>query len=283
MANVKQDQKVQAGSAELSKPKLRLRTRLMETLDRIFTTRQEKLVGERGLLAAPMGRRRMLALGAAAVLAACAPLPAVARETTPVKTAAGTSTKNSNEVEYEPFSDPKELEPYFQNAEGKLVKLKDRKEVKIGDYFVTAEKSSGVTFSIQSQDGTYSEWGLAFVSSMDNVNVLVIDMGENHPLVKGKMLVFADSANVYFQFFDKMRNAHSLAGVPLWEGKMKRGPIRTGFGIDESGIFVINAPKDLKRGDVVCQATIRNNGDSGPYWYKYEGPDTQETKTVAMR
>ncbi len=278
MANVKQDQKVQVGGAKFNKPKLRLRTRLMETLNRIFTTRQEKLAGEKGLLAAPMGRRRMLALGAAAVMAACAPLPAIAN---PNETPA---EKSKSDITYETFSDPKELEPYFKNAEGKLMNFRLGEQKKVGAYLVSVDKSgSGVDFEVK-VDGSTETFGVALVAPLPEVNVLVVDVPASNPMIKGKLLVFADSGTVYFQYFNKREGRHETRGVPLWEGKMRDGAIKTGFGFDEGGLFVINAPERLQKGDVVCQATLRNNGDSGPYWYMYEGPDTAlDTKTVAMR
>lgn len=278
MANVKQDQKVQAGSAELSKPKLRLRTRLMETLDRIFTTRQEKLVGERGLLAAPMGRRRMLALGAAAVLAACAPLPAVANPTE-----APSADKSKAQVEYETFSDPKEIQPLFDNAKGKFVNLKRGETKTIGDYKVRIyhDGDSGVVFEVTPK-GESSHMGVVLSSPLPDINILVVDAGNDNPHFKGKMLVFADSDGVYLQYFNKREGRHELSAIPLYEGEMRKGPLNTGYAFDEGAIVVLNAPKDLKPGDVVCQADLAPDGSSGRSYYIY-APEKPPGTIVAMR
>ncbi len=183
-------------------------------------------------------------------------------------------------IKYETISDAKELDPYFKNAKGKMVALKHNNWVKAGDYDLRVEdQGRGIEFSIKSADGKYEKWSFGFNAPMKEVNVLIIDVGENNPLVKGKMLVFADSANVYFQFFDKMQKAHSLAGVPLAAGQMRRGPIRTGFEIDADGcIDIVNAPKNLRSGDVVMMASLLTNGDSGATAFKFQ----PKVDTLAM-
>ena len=216
----------------------------------------ESRVTRRGAL------KSMAALLGLSVVTACAPPLVHAEPKDPTSKPKEIAKKESKGVTYETFSDPAELEPYFKNAEGKMIKLKPNKWVNAGDYDLrVADHHVGVEFSIKSVDGTYEKWSFGFNAPMKEVNVLVIDVEENNPLVKGKMLVFADSANVYFQFFDKMQNAHSLAGVPLGIGGMRRGPIKTGFEITEDSIAIINAPSNLKEGDVVAQAELglRNN------------------------
>ena|GEM_PF-6277686 len=278
MANVKQDKKVQLGGAEFKKPRIRLRTRLMESLERIFTTRQEKLAGEKGLLAAPMGRRRMLALGAAAVLAACTPLPAVANPTkAPAK-------KTKKEVEYEVFTDPKELEPYFKNAEGKYVDIKPLESKRVGDYTVTLTTDIGGIYTVTIEEGPEkgNRHGVSLANKVENINILTIDMGNSNPYIKGTMIVFADNMTVYFQYFNKKQNRHELRGVSLWSGHMRAGPIRTGFEILEDGIDIFNAPVKLRDGDIVARASLLTNGDSGGMFFQYRDPKAKDTRTVAM-
>ncbi|MCP4647413.1 MAG: hypothetical protein GY852_06715 [bacterium] len=215
----------------------------------------------------------------AAVAAACAPLPALANPNE-----APAAAKSKSDIKYETFSDPKELEPYFQNAEGKQVTFKLGEQKKIGAYLVSVDKEgTGVDFRVAAADGSIDEFGISVSAPLPEVSVLVVDVPASNPYIKGKMLVFSDNDSVYFQYFNKREGRHETRGVPLYEGKMRSGPIKTGFGIDNGAIFVINSPERLQKGDVVCQATIRPNGDSGPYWYKYEGPDTApDTRTVAM-
>jgi len=266
MANVKQDQKVQVGGAKFNKPKLRLRTRLMESLKRIFTTRQEKLAGEKGLLSTPMGRREMIFTTAvAAVAAACAPLPAIANPKE-----APAAEKSKSDVKYHIISDPKDLEPYFKNAEGNIVNVGSRNWTKVGDYLVTTDPlNHGVDFNVKAKDGTYEKWGITLASPVNEVNVLVIDVPKSNPYVKGKMLVLADGATVYFQYFNKREGRHELRGVPLEEGQMRSGPIKTGFEISKKGnVDVVNAPVDSGSGDVVTMASLLIDGTSGGTFFK---------------
>ena len=235
--------------------------------------------------------KSMAALLGLGVVSACAPSLANDKTLRSPKEAPPSKKKEKSEVTYETFSDPEELEPYFKNAEGKMVKLKPGEEKKIGEYLVSIYDASetGVDFEIK-VDGSTEKFGIVLSSPLSELNILVIDVPESNPYIKGKMLVFAHSDSVYFQYYRKIGftdssgqyvpPGHETRGVPLWEGKMRAGPIRTGFGIDGSTIFVINSPKDLKTGDVVCQAQIHPNGSSGGFFYMF-APDKPAGMTVA--
>jgi len=235
----------------------------------------ESRVTRRGAL------KSMAALLGLSVVTACAPSLVQAEPKDSTSKSRDTSKKEAKGVTYETFSDPKELEPYFKNAEGKLVTLKPNQEKKIGEYVVSMNlNGSSVDFNVRSKDGTYEEWGITLNSRMNEVNILAIDMGESNPLIKGTMLVLADNSSVFFQFFDKMKNAHSLAGVPLGKGRMRVGPIKTGFEVDKDGILVLSAPEKLMTGDIVVQANLWSNGDSGGQFYVY-APDKPTGTLVA--
>jgi hypothetical protein len=262
-----------------------VRSRLSSFASKFFESRAEAkaaAVRAESRVSRRAALKSMAALLGLGVMTACAPGLANDKTLRSPKEAPPSKKKEKSEVTYETFSDPKELEPYFKNAEGKFVNFKLGEQKKIGPYLVSVDKSgSGVDFEVRT-DGSDETFGVALVAPLPGVNVLVIDVPESNPYMKGKLLVFADSSTVYFQYFNKKENRHETRGVSLLEGRMREGPIRTGFGIDDDGVFVLNAPRDLKTGDVVCQAGLWNDGSSGPGWFKFV-PPAEGTKTVAMR
>lgn len=247
-----------------------------------FNKRLLERVGERAKAKLSALKKTAIALGIG-VMVSCSPATLNAQDTSPKRSPKEpASAVEKSEVTYETFSDPEELEPYFKNAEGKFVNFKLGEQKKIGPYLVSVDKSgSGVDFEVRADDSKET-FGVALVAPLPEVNVLVIDVPESNPYIKGKLIVFADSGTVYFQYFNKKENRHETRGVPLEKARMREGPIRTGFGVDDTGIFVINAPKDLRAGDVVCQATLEKNGDSWGAAFKFV-PPAGKPDTVAMR
>ncbi|MFP3950224.1 MAG: hypothetical protein ACLFUZ_04000 [Candidatus Micrarchaeia archaeon] len=260
-----------------------VRSRLSSFASKFFESRAEAkaaAVRAESRVSRRAALKSMAALLGLGVMTACAPGLANDKTLRSPKEAPPSKKKEKSEVTYETFSDPKELEPYFKNAEGKFVNFKLGEQKKVGPYLVSVEKDgTGVNFELK-VDGSTQEFGVGLTAPLPEVNVLVIDVPESNPYIKGKMLVFTDNDSVYFQYFNKKENRHETRGVPLWEGKMRAGPIRTGFGVDNGTIFVINSPKDLKTGDVVCQAQIHPNGSSGGFFYMF-APDKPAGMTVA--
>jgi len=218
------------------------------------------------------------------VMVSCTPATLNAQDTAKrsPETPAGSVAKAKAPVQYETFSDPKELQPLFDNAKGKNINLKRGETKTIGDYKVKIyhDGESGVVFQITPK-GESSHMGVVLNDALDNINILVVDAPANAGF-KGKMLVFADYDTVYFQYFSKKEGRHEFTGVPLHEGRMRKGPINTGFTFDGKTIVVVNAPKDLRPGDVVCQADYTPDVSSGRTYFIY-APDEAPGTTVAMR
>gem|GEM_PF-3047203 len=242
--------------------------------------RAESHVTRRGAL------KSMAALLGLSVVTACAPALVHAEPKDPTSKPKETAKKESKGVTYETFSDPKELEPYFKNAEGKFVKIKPLESKRVGDYTVTLIDEEGAIYAVQIEEGPEkgNRHSVALSSRIGNGNILAIEMGDSNPYIKGTMIVFADSDSVYFQYYRKVGYTdssgeyippgHSLRGVSLRQGGMREGPIRTGYEIDpDGGIHIVNTPESLKPEDVITMANLWNNGDSGGQFLRYKGPE----------
>jgi len=203
------------------------------------------------------------------VVASCAPAAVLAEPKKPAQETA--ETKKG--VEYQVFTDPKELEPYFKNAEGRYVNIKPDAPTKIGAYeLLLTDGGTGVAISIWA-DGKKQTHSVGLASPLNEINILVVDMPKDSPMFRGTTLVFADHASVFFQYFDKVRGVHALRGVPLAAGGMRPGKIRTGFEITSDGLEIVNTPEKLVKGDKFTLAYFDNDGVSGGNFFKYEGPD----------
>ncbi|MBD3390017.1 hypothetical protein GF415_03630 [Candidatus Micrarchaeota archaeon] len=242
--------------------------------------RAESKVSRRGAL------KSMAALLGLGVMTACAPSLANDKTLRSPKEASPSKKKEKSEVEYQTISDPEVLDSYFKNAEGRFVNFKLGEQKKIGPYLVSVDKSgSGVDFEVK-VDGSKETFGVALVAPLPEVNVLVIDVPESNPYIKGKLIVFADSGTVYFQYFNKKENRHETRGVPLEKGRMREVAIKTGFEIAKDGaVDVVNAPVNLQPGDTITMASLLTDGTSGGTFFKYMGPNVAlgKTKEIAMR
>ena len=228
MARIEQGEKARKEVAKPSNPKLRLRTRLMETV-----------------------------LSAAAIVAACAPLPVAAQDTTPKKEVAAAVEKEKTGVTYETIADLSELQPYLDNAKDKLFTIKKGETKQVGPYKIEVDKEADeyyTHYSITTEDGKRD--GITIPSKNENINKLLLDMGDSHPYIKGKMLVFADNQEVRFMYFNKKKNEYRKAVVSLGDGRMRPGPVQTGIDVTAESIAVISFPKNTKAGDVITQAEL---------------------------
>ncbi len=226
--------------------------------------------------------KTFVAFTLAAALAACSPATVNAKDTTPAKggkpVAAALEKKG---VTYETIADMNELQPYLDNAKDKTLNLKPGETNKFGPYeFWAGNTIRNITeFKVAVGDEPGSTYSIKVRGPPENTNVLTLDMGDNHPYIKGKMLVFANNEEIWFVYFNNQKDKYERIVVPLEDGGMRSGPVQIGYGKDSGGFFVITAPQSIRAGDVINQAAALNDGSFGPAWFKFE---PKEPSQVAM-
>jgi len=173
---------------------------------------------------------------------------------------------SKNEVKYETFSDPKELEPYFKEAESMIVKINPNGVTQVGAFQVRVIHSDkyGVDFKVKDSSG--KEEKLVFSSSLSEINVLEVDVGRNNPNIQGNVAVFASDTLVCFAY--QSSKGPKVTSLSFMNGNMRQGPIRSGVGFDGDALLVMGSPNPLREGDVVYQAQFGANGLTGAY-FKY--------------
>jgi hypothetical protein len=171
-------------------------------------------------------------------------------------------------VQYETFSDPAELEPYFKNAEDKLVSIKQGEVKKIGEFDVSINRMSefGTEFKLRDPNG--KETTIIHATPLSEINILELDLGDHPYFQGGKLVLFADENRVTGAGKVASGYVVGLIGNPK-EGKMREGPIRTGIEMDGDTLLVICSPKHLMEGDVVYQAQVDREGRTAVSYYKY--------------
>ncbi len=178
-------------------------------------------------------------------------------------------------MEYQTFSDPKELQPFFDAAKDKIVSIKPGETKQLGPYSVKIDTQSsnerGTDYEITADNG--QDLGVTLCGTPDQITPLLIDMGENHPYMKGQMLAFANYVEVRLIYFDKKSNKYQKATVSLEEGKIR--PVPTNVGLEmlkDGGFSIFTAPKRLLTGDVVGRADGNPDGSLGYLFFKFVGP-----------
>jgi hypothetical protein len=208
-------------------------------------------------LAHEKATRAIVSVSLAAALASCSPSVSQAQDTTSKKGKPVAAAVEKKPVTYETIADLSELQPYLDNAKGKTFTIKPGETKQFGLYKVEIFDSQKDTtdYTIR-PEGAEQEYGIGKFNPYQNVNIILLDMGENHPYIKGQMLVFADNKDVYFIYFNKQTGKYEKAVVTLDEGKMRAGPVQTGIDITNESIAIINFPKNTKPGDVISQAEL---------------------------
>ncbi|MEM4272281.1 MAG: hypothetical protein QXH30_01715 [Candidatus Bilamarchaeaceae archaeon] len=225
-------------------------------------------------LAHERATRAIVSVSLAAALASCSPSTLNAQETTPAKGKPEVAAveKDKKPVTYETIADLSELQPYLDNAKDKVLVLEVGKENKFGQYaFWAGNTIRNITeFKVKVLDKPDAVYSINIRGPPEDINVLTLDMGDNHPYIEGKMLVFANYDHVHYFYFNKQKNEYESAVVVLEEGKMRHGPVQTGYGVDEGGLFVITAPKKINAGDVIAQAVYAKDGSVGHWYFVYD-------------
>lgn len=242
----------------------KLASRLLERLTARSEVKRSALGDEAALPSGPAERRKFLKIigGAtgAAVLFGSSLLKA---DETKIARA-----ETKRKVEYEAFSDPGVLEPFFEEASSKMVQLNPNGVTIIGQFEVRVTDSDeyGVDFTVKDPSG--KETVIPFSSPLSGINAFNLDFGSSHPYFKGNVVILASDNMVCFMH--KCPRGYELRAVNLMMGKMRKGPIRTGIGMDGQTLLVMGSPETLKQGDVVYQVQFEATGRSGGSFYKYD-------------
>jgi hypothetical protein len=188
-------------------------------------------------------------------------------------------------IRYETFSDPAELEPYFENARDKLVSIKPGEVKRIGEFDVWIKPCAedpknefGTEFRLR--DGNGKEHRTVF-GPLSETNILEVDPEDDHPYLKGKAIIIADATRVSIAIRDS--RGYLLADMGrVRRGKMREGPIRTGVMLDGATLVIIGSPKQLREGDVVYQAQLDARGNTRGYFYKYSTNQPEGTMVASL-
>jgi hypothetical protein len=184
-------------------------------------------------------------------------------------------------IRYETFSDPAELEPYFKNAEDKLVSIKQGEVKKIGEFEVWIKpwaedpnNKFGTEFRLRDPNGKEYEFNSG---ALQDINILEVNLG-NHPYFKSMTLFVGKNGVTYAA---KTVSGYLVEGVSFVQARMRDGPIRAGLEEKGDSLFVISSPKNIKEGDVVCQAEFGASGFSRTY-FKYSKSQPPGTMVASL-
>ena len=245
----------------------------------------------------------MAALVGLGVVSACAPVTVHAEPTKPATAVDKEAGKGKTEkIMYETFNDPAELEPYFKNTEGKIFHVTKSyyhgfHTTNIEEYHIALEdEGSRADYTVwvgkdMWEDGYSYKGRIVFNVHPKEMNIFEIDMGDKHPYVKGKMVVFACYKGVQMLYYRKVGftgldgkwvpPGYEIAAIPFYNKDIRRGPVRTGFEIDEEGgIHVVVTPKKLGERDVFALGNLWSDGDSGAQFFVYR-PDKPSGTMIA--
>lgn len=230
-----------------------------------------------------------LALG----LASCSPATLNAQETVKPPKDKPAPTAVEKKVTYETIADLSELQPYLDAAKDKVVKIEKLAEYVYTDSFVIlpGKFGAGTNFRIFVRDDSKpdrlgQELRTVSAGKLENVTIIETNVGDGHPLIGGKMLILAESDAVSFAYFDKKQNRYVINGTWLGDGKMRRGPVQAGYGLNDDGsLFVLSMPRNILPGDVIAQGDVATDSSVGIAFFIYapDKPSGTLVASIAMR